>query len=112
MEKNLRFDGTDHGPRTIEKGSEASISTSTSMSEGWINLREKLKKNEILVEADGKLVFQEDAVFTSTSAAASVVLGRQANGLTSWVDENRKTFKSYEEDRIRTGELEEFALGS
>jgi hypothetical protein len=81
----------------VLKGSEANPKTSPSISEGWINLREKLKRNNVLVKKGTKLIFLEDTIFSSTSAASSVILGRQSPGTIKWYDStNGKTFKDYE----------------
>lgn len=92
---NARMIETDDG-FVVLKGSEANIRTSKSISEGLVRLREKLKKNNVLVVRNDKFYFQEDTVFSSTSAAASVILGRQSAGPISWVNKNGKTFKEYE----------------
>lgn len=60
-------------------------------------LRKKLIEEGTLVETDGFLVFTKDAEFDSPSAAAAVVQGGGANGLTSWKNENGKTLKVLEE---------------
>ena len=41
-------------------------------------------------------ILQEDMLFTSPSYAAMFVIGKSANGLTSWKDEKGKTLKSLE----------------
>ncbi|WP_420896127.1 DUF4357 domain-containing protein [Wenyingzhuangia gilva] len=46
-----------------------------------------------------KLVFTEDAVFNSPSAAANMVLGRNANGFIEWVTKSGKSFKETQESR-------------
>lgn len=60
-------------------------------------LRKKLIEDGILVEMDGFLVFAKDTEFDSPSAAAAVVHGGGANGLTSWKDESGRTLKVLEE---------------
>ena len=62
-----------------------------------IALRRKLVKNQILVERDGFLVFTMDAEFDSPSAAAAVIHGGSANGLSAWKDSAGKTLKQLEE---------------
>ena len=47
-------------------------------------LREKLIDDGVILDCK----FTKDYEFNSTSAAASVILGQSANGLTSWKDEN------------------------
>jgi hypothetical protein len=46
-----------------------------------------------LVEENGFLVFTKDAEFSSPSAAAVVVHGGSANGLTVWKIEGGKSLK-------------------
>ena len=41
---------------------------------------------------------QEDLLFSSPSYAAMFVIGKSANGLTSWKNADGKTLKSLEED--------------
>ena len=47
-------------------------------------------------EADGKLI--ENLLFTSPSYAAMFVIGKSANGLTSWKDADGHTLKSLESE--------------
>lgn len=61
-----------------------------------VALRKKLLQNGTLVESDGLLVFTKDAEFDSPSAAAAVIHGGGANGLTAWKDERGKTLKEIE----------------
>jgi hypothetical protein len=49
-----------------------------------IKLRRRLVDEGVLVERDGYLHFVRDAEFSSPSAAASVIHGGGANGLTEW----------------------------
>ncbi|MEC7782166.1 MAG: GIY-YIG nuclease family protein [Bacteroidota bacterium] len=58
----------------------------------WIrNLRLKLYEQNILAEEDDLLVFQEDYIFNSPSAAAVTIKGRAANGWTAWKNKEGKT---------------------
>jgi hypothetical protein len=50
-----------------------------------------------MVENGDKLIFAEDAVFNSPSAASNMVLGRNSNGFTEWVNEKGLTFKEVQE---------------
>lgn len=47
---------------------------------------------------DENHVLQEDLLFTSPSYAAMFVIGKSANGLTSWKTTDGRTLKSLEED--------------
>lgn len=87
---------TDQG-YIVAKGSEAKKSLSKSCTETYINMRRKLVETKIMVENGDKLVFAEDAVFNSPSAASNMVLGRNSNGFTEWVNEKGMTFKEVQE---------------
>ncbi|MDP1900160.1 MAG: GIY-YIG nuclease family protein [Rubrivivax sp.] len=62
-----------------------------------IALRERLIQDKTLVEDDGLYVFTKDVEFSSPSAAAAVIHGGSANGLTAWRDKNGKSLKEIEE---------------
>jgi hypothetical protein len=62
-----------------------------------VALRHKLVQDGTLIEKDGVYVFAKDAEFTSPSAAAAVIHGGGANGLTAWKNESGKTLKELEE---------------
>lgn len=63
----------------------------------WVvNARDQLKKDGILVEADGHLLFTKNHEFSSPSAAAAVIHGGTANGRTAWKDSSGSTLKQLE----------------
>ena len=62
-----------------------------------VALRKKLIQDETLVEVNGVLTFTKDVEFGSPSAAAAVIHGGGANGLTAWKDANGKSLKDLEE---------------
>ena len=62
-----------------------------------VSLRKKLVQLGILVEKDGLYVFTKDAEFSSPSAAAAVVHGGGANGLTAWRDAHGRSIKKLED---------------
>lgn len=62
-----------------------------------VSLRKKLERQGTLVEKNGLYVFMKDAEFSSPSAAAAVVHGGGANGLTAWRDANGRSIKELEE---------------
>ena len=84
----------------VLKGSEAKKELSKSCTETYVKLRRKLLETNILVESGTKLVFAEDAVFNSPSAAANMVLGRNSNGYTEWVDTKGVTLKERQQSII------------
>lgn len=60
------------------------------------NLRSKLREEGVLVEQEDHLLFIKDTEFSSPSAAASVIHGGHANGLTAWRNAEGKTLKEIE----------------
>lgn len=64
----------------VLKGSRISDDIADSFQEGYLKLRNQLIISQVIVDN----IFQSDYTFTSVSAAASVVLGRFANGRTEW----------------------------
>ena len=87
---------TDQG-YIIAKGSEAKRTLSNSCTETYRNMRRKLVETQIMVENGDKLIFAEDAVFNSPSAASNMILGRNSNGFTEWVNKHGLTFKEVQE---------------
>jgi len=59
--------------------------------------RKELIADGTLQEKNGFLVFTRDTELTSPSAAAAVIHGGSANGLTTWKTENGKTLKQLDE---------------
>ena len=82
----------------VLKDSQA-VATERPSSKKWPwtrNLRHRLRVEKKLVESSGYLVFVEDVEFSSPSAAAAVVHGGHANGLTAWKDADGKSLKELE----------------
>ncbi len=61
-----------------------------------LNMRQKLKDDGGLSVKADHLVFTKDTEFSSPSAAAAVIHGGQANGLTAWKNTHGKTLKELE----------------
>lgn len=78
----------------VMKGSIIASSTVLSMSESLKNRRNSLIKKGIINE---NFEFTKDYIFTSPSLAASIVMGRSANGLTEWKNNKNKSIKNLEE---------------
>ena len=58
----------------------------------WIKgMRQKLLNNKILVQEDNVFKFITNHIFSSPSAAAGAILGRQANGWIEWKFKDGKT---------------------
>ena len=101
--KKLRANGrqTENGFVVLE-GSEAVLveRASTKKYPYPSILRKKLIAEDVLKESQERLVFEKDYEFSSPSAAASVIHGGHANGLTSWKDSNGISLKQAEEKEV------------
>jgi hypothetical protein len=80
----------------VFKGSKAAGSTVASMPLSFLTLRQKLLDEGVLIDKVEFLEFLEDYIFSSPSTAASIVLGRSANGLIEWKQKNGNTLKEFE----------------
>jgi Domain of unknown function (DUF4357) len=60
--------------------------------------RKQLIADGTLIEKDGFLVFTKDAEFSSPSAAAVVIHGGSANGLTAWKTKDGRSLKQLDEE--------------
>lgn len=87
----------------VFKGSKAAISTVPSMTQNFLNLRQKLIDKNVLKEKGEFFEFPEDYIFSSPSSASSIVLGRNSNGLTEWKLPNGKTLKEFESNDKTNG---------
>lgn len=102
--KNLKATGrqTDSG-FVVLKGSEAVLTErpSTQKYQYAANLRTTLVSENIVEKKDDRLIFVSDYEFSSPSAAAAVIHGGQANGLTAWKDSKGISLKQKEEKDIQ-----------
>lgn len=79
----------------VLKGSIAALDTVQSMSAPLLRLRNSLIEKGII---DAEYHFVKDYIFTSPSLAASVVMGRNANGRQEWKTEENRSIKNIEEN--------------
>ena len=79
----------------VIKGSKIAKDTAPSIANSLLNLRNKLLEKNIINQ---DFVFVTDYMFTSPSLAASIVMGRNANGRTEWKNINNKSIKDIEEE--------------
>ncbi len=102
--KGLKATGrqTDNG-FVVLKGSEAVLEErpSTQKYQYAANLRTALRSDGIVEEKNDRLVFLADHEFSSPSAAAAVIHGGQANGLTAWKDSKGESLKQKEAKDIQ-----------
>ncbi len=58
--------------------------------------RDTLLSDGIIIKKDKKLILGQDYLFSSSSTAAMIIMGRSANGLTEWKLKSGKTLQDYE----------------
>lgn len=61
-----------------------------------VERRQQLLEEGVLIREDSHFVFTQDYEFTSPSAAASIIHGGHANGLTAWKNTDGKSLKDIE----------------
>jgi hypothetical protein len=79
----------------VIKGSKIAKDTAPSIANSLVNLRNKMLEKNIINQ---DFVFATDYMFTSPSLAASIVMGRNANGRTEWKNIHNKSIKDIEEE--------------
>jgi hypothetical protein len=72
-------------------GSKCNLTEAKSAKTTVVSLRRKLIEDKILIQEDDAYNFASDYIFSSPSAAASVVLARETNGWLEWKYKNGKT---------------------
>lgn len=88
------------GEVTVLAGS--TVTEKTFASNSYAALRQSLIADGTLAtDQTGKLIFTQDHVFPSPSAAAAVILNRNANGRTEWrVGESGPTLKDWQDKQL------------
>ena len=80
----------------VLKNSRITTKTTNSYADNYRMMRERLLADHtIIAESDG-LLLTRDTLFSSASTAASIVMGRSANGLTEWKTKDGRILKSLE----------------
>jgi len=80
----------------VLKGSKAAVSTASSMFSIFVTLRQRLIDEGVLLNKGDYMEFTDDYIFSSPSTAATMVMGRVANGLSEWKSKDGKTLKEFE----------------
>jgi hypothetical protein len=80
----------------VTKYSEVADSFTNSFPKSMQKLRENLIKDGIIQEINGVYKLTKDYLFSSPSAAASIVMGRSANGLNEWKSKDGRVLKAIE----------------
>jgi len=86
----------------VFKDSKATMKTVNSLLENFVNLRNRLIEEKVLINKGEYFEFAEDCIFSSPSAAASIVMGRTANGFTEWKQKDGTTLKDFESNNKTT----------
>jgi len=102
--KNLKATGrlTDNGFVVLkDSGAVLKERPSTQKYRYAANLRKTLLAENVIEEKNDRLLFMTDYEFSSPSAAAAVIHGGQANGLTAWKNSKGVSLKQKEEKGIQ-----------
>lgn len=74
-------------------GSQAASTTVPSASPWVREIRQQITETRVINES---WIFQKDHTFASPSTAAAIVMGRNANGLVEWKDDQKRSMKMFE----------------
>lgn len=85
----------------VQKGSQAAKEDARSLNPGWKKQKLKLIKTGVLTDEGDALRFSQDAIFSSLSAAAAVVMGSQTSGLSVWKNKDGKSYKEIQETILK-----------
>lgn len=92
---------TDEG-LVVLPGSQATGKPRASLSEGYGKLRQRLIDNGVLKLEGDTYIFTKEQLFSSPSAAGSIVCGQACNGREYWKDDSGRTLKQIEEKDATT----------
>jgi len=81
----------------VKKGGQAKKKFANSITDTYKNLRNKLENTNVLLDKGDFFEFADDTIFTSPSAASSIVLARNSNGFAEWLTNEGETFKEIQE---------------
>ena len=84
----------------VRKGSRARKAATSALTSYKMATRQELIVGGVLKEAAGELKFTQDFLFTSSSAAASVISGTSTNGRITWKLADGTTLKEWEEREL------------
>ena len=84
----------------VRKGSLIATETVPSFPKSVNLQRSELIESGIIESKNDNMIFTDDYLFSSPSAAAMVVMGRSANGIVEWKNANGKVLADIESDEI------------
>lgn len=83
---------------------DSEVSSNSTKNYGYGTLREKLISNEVINKKEGEgLFFIKNHLFTSTSAAAGVIVGYSINGRNVWKNNEGKSINEIEKNNLKNG---------
>lgn len=82
----------------VLKNSIMASSVTRSFTEKYQLLRDKLLTDKIVVPSEQGLRFTKDFLFSSPSTAASIIMGRCANGLSEWKTKDGRILKALDSE--------------
>lgn len=90
-----------NGEYIVQSGSQVQADPDYSMNQ-YGDLRDQLIKDGTIRQVNGSqfLEFVEDYAFKSPSAAAAVIIGRNANGRRNWKVKNGQTLKQWQDQQL------------
>jgi hypothetical protein len=80
----------------VFKNSQVADPVTNSYPKSMQKLRDILINDGVIVNEHGKLVLSRDYLFSSSSSAAMIIMGRSANGLIEWKLKSGKTLQDFE----------------
>jgi predicted GIY-YIG superfamily endonuclease len=80
----------------VYKNSQVADPVTNSYPKSMQKLRDVLISDGVIVNEQGKLVLSRDYLFSSSSSAAMIIMGRSANGLIEWKLKSGKTLQDFE----------------
>jgi len=86
------------GGFVVLKNSKIASSIVNSYSSSLKKMRARLLNQEVIIKKGEELIMSKDYEFSSPSTAASIVMGRSANGLTEWKLSTGKSLKEFEQE--------------
>ncbi len=81
----------------VKEGGLARVKTSASISKYPLELRESMLSRKVFTESKDQYLLAQDYTFNSPSQAATVMIGRNANGRVEWKNKNGATLKELQE---------------
>ncbi len=80
----------------VFKNSQIANPVTNSYPKAMQKFRDALISDGVIVKDKDKLIIKQDYLFSSSSSAAMIIMGRSANGLTEWKMKSGKTLQDFE----------------